>query len=46
MDKATALLVILTICIAINALVIVVLIMLVRKWKRLIKILEKKVLNK
>lgn len=45
MDVATALLVILTLCIVINAGVLVVLILLVRKWKRLIKIVEGKVLN-
>ncbi len=37
MDMATALLVILTLCIIINAGVLVVLILLVRKWKQLIK---------
>lgn len=46
MDTATALLVVLTLGIVINAGVIVVLILLVRKWKRLIKIVEEKVLNK
>jgi hypothetical protein len=46
MDIQMALLVILTLCIIINAGVVVVLILLVRKWKRLIKIVEEKVLNK
>ena len=46
MDMATALLVILTLCVVGMAGILVVLIMLVRKWKRLIKIVEEKVLNK
>ena len=46
MDIKTALFVILTLCIVGVAGILVVLIMLVRKWKRLIKIVEEKVLNK
>ena len=45
MNMATALLVILSLCIAINAGVAVVLIMLVRKWRQLVKIVEAKVLK-
>lgn len=45
MDKTTALLVILTLCIVINAGVMVVLVLLIRQWKRLIKIVEEKVLH-
>ena len=46
MDIQTALLVILTLCVVGMAGVLVVLILLLRKWKHLIKIVEGKVLNK
>lgn len=46
MDIQIAILVILTICVVGMAGILVVLILLVRQWKRLIKIVEGKVLNK